>query len=71
VLLARRLPVQLRCCAAFGLGGCESYPQVFEPYGGFADDTPVANGRVALTEAPGIGIEHKSALRQSIEERLG
>jgi D(-)-tartrate dehydratase len=56
--------------AAFGLGGCESYPQVFEPYGGFADDTPVTEGRVALTDAPGIGIEHKSALRQLIDERL-
>jgi D(-)-tartrate dehydratase len=60
----------LAVAAAFGLGGCESYPQVFEPYGGFADDTPVTNGRVALTDAPGIGIEHKSALRQLIDERL-
>jgi D(-)-tartrate dehydratase len=60
----------LAVAAGFGLGGCESYPQVFEPYGGFADDTPVTDGRVALTDAPGIGIEHKSALRQLIDERL-
>jgi D(-)-tartrate dehydratase len=60
----------LAVTAGFGLGGCESYPQVFEPYGGFADDTPVTDGRVALTDAPGIGIEHKTALRQLIDERL-
>ncbi|MPZ62685.1 MAG: hypothetical protein GEU93_15600 [Propionibacteriales bacterium] len=51
-------------------GGCESYPYVFEPFGGFADETPVEEGRVALPDAPGIGIEHKSALRKLIDERL-
>jgi L-alanine-DL-glutamate epimerase-like enolase superfamily enzyme len=40
----------------------ESYPQVFQPFGGFADHTPVENGLVKLTEAPGIGIEGKKEL---------
>jgi D(-)-tartrate dehydratase len=52
----------LAVASAFGLGGCESYPHVFEPFGGFADDLPVAGGRVRLSERPGIGIEGKSAL---------
>jgi D(-)-tartrate dehydratase len=60
----------LAVAAAFGLGGCESYPHVFEPYGGFADETPIEEGRVRLPEVPGIGIEHKAALRQLIHERL-
>jgi D(-)-tartrate dehydratase len=52
----------LAVASAFGLGGCESYPRVFEPFGGFADDLPVEAGRVRLSERPGVGIEGKSAL---------
>ena len=48
--------------AGLGLGGNESYPGVFEPFGGFADDTPVENGKVHLPDAPGIGIELKAEL---------
>ncbi len=56
----------LAVAAAFGLGGCESYPRVFEPFGGFADETPIVDGEVRLSEAPGIGIEHKRALRELV-----
>jgi len=61
----------LAMAAAFDLGGCESYPKVFEPYGGFADDTPVREGRVALSAAPGIGIEQKAALRTLFQKHFG
>jgi L-alanine-DL-glutamate epimerase-like enolase superfamily enzyme len=44
------------------LGGNEAYPGVFEPFGGFADDIAVENGRVRLPDAPGIGIETKREL---------
>jgi D(-)-tartrate dehydratase len=60
----------LAVAAAFGLGGCESYPQVFEPFGGFADDAPVEHGRVRLPETPGIGIEGKAALRDLVRAVL-
>jgi D(-)-tartrate dehydratase len=53
----------LHLAAGLGLGGNESYPGVFEPFGGFADDLPVNNGRVGLPEVPGIGIEAKQSLR--------
>ena len=56
----------LAVAAAFGLGGCESYPQVFEPFGGFADETPIVDGQVRLSDAPGIGIEHKAALHDLV-----
>jgi D(-)-tartrate dehydratase len=56
----------LGIAAAFGLGGCESYPKVFQPFGGFADAMPVEAGRVRLPETPGIGIESKAALRDVI-----
>ncbi|WP_116040481.1 enolase C-terminal domain-like protein [Amycolatopsis palatopharyngis] len=58
----------LAITAAFGLGGCESYPRVFEPFGGFADETPVVDGRVRLPEAPGIGVEHKRTLHELVRQ---
>jgi L-alanine-DL-glutamate epimerase-like enolase superfamily enzyme len=52
----------LAIAAGLGLGGNESYPGEFRPFGGFADDAPVRDGRVRPCEAPGIGIEEKSEL---------
>lgn len=36
----------LNIAAGLGLGGNESYPKVFEPFGGFADSTPVRESRI-------------------------
>ena len=52
----------LSTAGGLSLGGCESYPGVFQPFGGFADDTPVEDGRVRLGDAPGAGFERKAAL---------
>ena len=52
----------LHIAAGLGLGGNESYPGVFQPFGGFADTTPVEKGQIHLPDAPGIGIELKSNL---------
>lgn len=52
----------LHVAAGLHLGGNESYPGVFLPFGGFADNTPVRNGEVELPDAPGIGIEQNSDL---------
>lgn len=52
----------LNIAAGLGLGGNESYPHVFAPFGGFADSTPVEHGRVRLPDAPGVGFEEKQAL---------
>jgi L-alanine-DL-glutamate epimerase-like enolase superfamily enzyme len=52
----------LHVAAGLHLGGNESYPGVFLPFGGFADNTPVRSGEVGLTDAPGIGIELNSDL---------
>ncbi|RZI05319.1 mandelate racemase, partial [Staphylococcus aureus] len=54
--------MSLNIAAGLGLGGNESYPGVFEPFGGFADDYPVENGYVQLPEVPGIGFEAKNNL---------
>jgi L-alanine-DL-glutamate epimerase-like enolase superfamily enzyme len=52
----------LHLAAGLGLHGNESYPGVFQPFGGFADNVPVDGGRVAIPDIPGIGIEGKSEL---------
>lgn len=51
----------LNMAAGLGLGGNESYPGVFQPFGGFADTIPVEDGYVSLPTTPGIGFEEKSA----------
>jgi L-alanine-DL-glutamate epimerase-like enolase superfamily enzyme len=52
----------LNIAVGLGLGGNESYPDVFAPFGGFADDCPVENSLVRLPDIPGIGFEAKAAL---------
>jgi L-alanine-DL-glutamate epimerase-like enolase superfamily enzyme len=54
--------MSLQIAAGLGLGGNESYPDVFQPFGGFADNVPVVDGYVALPDLPGIGIEAKPRL---------
>ncbi|WP_020667811.1 mandelate racemase/muconate lactonizing enzyme family protein [Amycolatopsis nigrescens] len=54
----------LHIAAALKLGGNESYPGEFQPTGGFADSAVVQNGRIALTDAPGIGFEAKAGLHE-------
>ncbi len=52
----------LNIAVGLGLGGNESYPEVFAPFGGFADDTPVQDSRISMPDAPGIGFERKNDL---------
>jgi L-alanine-DL-glutamate epimerase-like enolase superfamily enzyme len=47
----------IHAAAGFGLGGNELYPKVFEPFGLLPADTPVDNGYVRPSDAPGIGLE--------------
>ncbi|CAN5815710.1 mandelate racemase/muconate lactonizing enzyme family protein [soil metagenome] len=54
--------MSLNMAAGLGLGGNESYPGVFQPFGGFADGIAVENGYVRLPDAPGIGFELKANL---------
>ena len=47
---------------AAGLGGNESYPDLFQPYGGFPDSVRVEDGHIVMPDLPGIGFEGKSDL---------
>ncbi len=54
--------MSLNIAAGLHLGGNESYPDVFQPFGGFADGIAVENGYVGLPDIPGIGFEAKANL---------
>jgi L-alanine-DL-glutamate epimerase-like enolase superfamily enzyme len=54
--------MSLAIAAGLGLGGNESYPDLFQPYGGFPDGVKVQDGHVTLPELPGIGFEGKGDL---------
>jgi len=54
--------MSLNIAAGLGLGGNESYPDLFQPYGGFPDGVRVEGGYITMPDLPGIGFEGKSDL---------
>jgi D(-)-tartrate dehydratase len=54
--------MSLAIAAGLGLGGNESYPDLFQPFGGFPDGVRVEMGHVVLPDLPGIGFEGKADL---------
>jgi L-alanine-DL-glutamate epimerase-like enolase superfamily enzyme len=58
----------LNIAAGLGLGGNESYPDLFQPYGGFPDGVRVEQSHITMPELPGIGFEGKSDLIKVMRE---
>ncbi len=54
--------MSLNIAAGLGLGGNESYPDLFQPFGGFPDGVSVNGGYITMAELPGIGFEGKTDL---------
>jgi L-alanine-DL-glutamate epimerase-like enolase superfamily enzyme len=54
--------MSLNIAAGLGLGGNESYPDLFQPFGGFPDGVKVEDGHVTMPDLPGIGFEGKAEL---------
>jgi L-alanine-DL-glutamate epimerase-like enolase superfamily enzyme len=54
--------MSLNIAAGLGLGGNESYPDLFQPYGGFPDSVRVEDGHIVMPDLPGIGFEGKGDL---------
>ncbi|THF55375.1 mandelate racemase/muconate lactonizing enzyme family protein [Pseudothauera rhizosphaerae] len=54
--------MSLAIAAGLGLGGNESYPDLFQPYGGFPDGVKVVDSHIEMPELPGIGFEGKADL---------
>jgi L-alanine-DL-glutamate epimerase-like enolase superfamily enzyme len=63
--------MSLNMAAGLGLGGNESYPGIFQPFGGFADGIAVVDGYVGLPSSPGIGFEEKAALWAVMKDLAG
>ena len=60
--------MSLNIAAGLGLGGNESYPDLFQPYGGFPDGVRVEDGHITMPDLPGIGFESKSDLIRVMRE---
>ncbi|SOE47880.1 mandelate racemase/muconate lactonizing enzyme family protein [Orrella dioscoreae] len=60
--------MSLNIAAGLHLGGNESYPDVFQPFGGFADGIRVEDGYVGLPDVPGVGFEAKAKLYAVMRE---
>jgi L-alanine-DL-glutamate epimerase-like enolase superfamily enzyme len=54
--------MSLHIAAGFGLGLCESYPNTFGMFSGFADDAEIVDGYITLDDRPGIGFEAQAEL---------
>src|SRR3569832_79850 len=54
--------MSLNIAAGLGLGGNESYPDLFQPYGGFPDGVRVESGHITMPEVPCSGFEGMSEL---------
>jgi D(-)-tartrate dehydratase len=54
--------MSLNIAAGLGLGGNESYPDLFQPYGGFPDGVRVEDSYINMPELAGIGFEGKRDL---------
>lgn len=57
----------LHIAAGLGLFGNESYPHVFQPFGGFGDDLALRDGRIQPPQVPGIGFELKADLMKEFD----
>jgi L-alanine-DL-glutamate epimerase-like enolase superfamily enzyme len=62
--------MSLHIAGGFGLGGAESYPGVFGPFAGFADDATIDNGFLTLPTRPGIGFEGQAALYRIMRDLI-
>ena len=55
--------INLHIAVGLELGGCEAYPGVFQPFGGYAAGCGIGGGLVRPTDAAGFGLEEKDGLR--------
>ncbi|MDB5759009.1 MAG: mandelate racemase [Burkholderia sp.] len=60
--------MSLNIAAGLGLGGNESYPDLFQPFGGFPDGVEVKDSRIVMPELVGIGFEGKANLISVMRE---
>ncbi len=62
--------INLHLVTALGLGACEAYPGVFQPFGGFSPQCKLDNGHLFPGDTPGFGLEQKPELQPYINQLL-
>jgi len=62
--------INLHIVAGLNLGGCEAYPSVFQPFGGYSPECVIDNGFIVPPEHPGFGLDAKAELKPMIEQLL-
>lgn len=63
--------MSLHIAAGLGLGGNESYPGVFQPFGGFSDELQIAESYVNLPDSIGLGLENKANYLAMLQRAFG
>ena len=63
--------INLHTVVGLGLGACEAYPGVFQPFGGYSKEVQIRSARVRPSDAPGFGLEQKPELAPLIEQLRG
>lgn len=60
--------INLHAAVGLGLGGCEAYPGVFQPFGGYSPHCRITAGRVTAPDTPGFGLEQKPELEPYLQQ---
>ena len=63
--------INLHVVVGLGLGACEAYPGVFQPFGGYARECEIRDARVRPSDAPGFGLEQKAELLPFMRQLAG
>jgi D(-)-tartrate dehydratase len=60
--------MSLACALGFGMGMCESYPNVFGVFSGYDDAARIEGGYLRAPQRPGVGFEGQNALYALFKE---
>ena len=60
--------INLHIAAGLNLGGCEAYPNVFQPFGGYSPQCTIADGYIRPADHPGFGLEAKPEIQAVLRE---
>ena len=63
--------INLHVVVGLGLGACEAYPGVFQPFGGYSRQCEIRDARVRPSDAPGFGLEQKAELLPFMRQLAG
>jgi D(-)-tartrate dehydratase len=62
--------MSLACALGFGMGMCESYPNVFGVFSGYDDSAKIEGGYLKAPQLPGVGFEGQNKLYALFEELI-